>query len=94
MVRIHNPRLFQSFLRAVAGLIARQVMGAQRSTPVLGTKQKLVKFWDARPFTRLMHWGSDFDRVSHYIQRNQIQAVGFDVDVLFGDPDQMLKLAG
>ena len=62
---------FRSFLRAIAGLIARVTLGAERG------KAKGIKFWDARPFTRIIEWGKEFDIVSRYVQQNILEAIGF-----------------
>jgi hypothetical protein len=59
---------FFSFVRAVTGLIARHVVQAERSRP------KSVRFWTARPFTRLLSWGRDFTSVSRYMEKNRSEA--------------------
>lgn len=61
-------RAFCSFIRAVTGLIARQVMGAERN------RGQGIKFWQARPFTRLVSWGRDFNTLSRYMLKNESQA--------------------
>ena len=63
---------FQSFLRAVSGLIARLVLKAERG------RAKSVKFWDSRPFSRIVNWGKAFARCAHYIERNVLEALGFE----------------
>ena len=35
------------------------------------------RFWDARPFTRIVEWGRDFNRVSDYLLQNSLEAIGF-----------------
>jgi len=35
-------------------------------------------FWDDRPFTRIVSWGRDFDRLATYLQVNRQESVGFD----------------
>ena len=67
-----NRSQLQNFLRAVSGLIARLILKAER-----GRAQK-VKFWDARPFSRIVTWGKAFARCAHYIERNILEALGFD----------------
>jgi REP element-mobilizing transposase RayT len=65
---------FQRFLRAVTGLIARVVLGVERGRP-LG-----VRFWDARPFTRIVEWGREYRIVANYVLGNHLEAVGFPED--------------
>ena len=61
-------RAFHSFIRSVTGLIARKVLGAERN------HAKGIKFWQARPFTRLVTWGRDYNFVGRYMAKNAEQA--------------------
>ena len=40
----------------------------QRATP---------RFWDQRPYTRLIHWGKDWENMKTYIAKNRFEAMGF-----------------
>lgn len=62
---------FHSFIRSISGLIARLVLGVER-----GRAQGL-KFWDARPFTRILEWGRDFKTACSYVLQNTLEALGF-----------------
>jgi len=63
-------RAYRAFIRAVTGLIARHVLRAERGAA------KAVKFWQARPFTRLVSWGRDYVRLSgYYMAKNSLQAL-------------------
>jgi REP element-mobilizing transposase RayT len=62
---------FNAFIRAITGLIARLTLGAERG------KSKGVKFWDARPFTRILEWGRDYATACRYLMRNTLEALGF-----------------
>lgn len=59
---------FHSFIRAISGLIARQVLKAERNSA------KNVQFWVARPFSRLITWGRDYNFVTRYMGKNRSQA--------------------
>ena len=61
-------RAFHSFIRAVTGLIARQVLSAERG------QAKGIRFWQARPFTRIVSWGRDYNRIKAYMTKNSEQA--------------------
>jgi hypothetical protein len=86
VVRLQDRRLYRVFIRAVSGLIARQVLGTERGpqaeAPELSadleviseTKTKKTQFWVARPFTRLVTWGPDYKGLSRYMKKNQAQA--------------------
>ncbi len=62
---------FNSFVRAISGLIARLTLGAEKGSA------KGLKFWDARPFTRIIEWGRDFTRACAYVLQNRLEALGF-----------------
>jgi REP element-mobilizing transposase RayT len=61
-------RAFHTFVRSITGIIARHVLGAERN------RAKGIKFWQARPFTRLVNWGRDYNFVSRYMAKNSDQA--------------------
>lgn len=62
---------FNAYVRAVSGLIARIALGTER-----GSGQGL-KFWDARPYTRVVEWGREFKAVCRYVLQNTLEALGF-----------------
>lgn len=62
---------FHAYLRALTGLIARITMGVERG------KCLDKKFWDARPYTRVITWGREFRAVALYIAQNTLEALGF-----------------
>ena len=86
VVRLQDRRLYRVFIRAVSGLIARQVLGTERGPQVEAqetsadieviseTKTKKTQFWVARPFTRLVTWGPDYKGLALYMKKNQAQA--------------------
>lgn len=62
---------FNGFVRAISGLIARLVLGAERGS------SKNVQFWERRPFTRIVAWGRDYKKVCNYLLQNTLEALGF-----------------
>lgn len=71
LVRVAQRDLFKGFLRAICGLIARIMLGAERG------QAKKIKFWDQRPFTRIISWKRDFGVVKKYVIQNFNEAMGF-----------------
>jgi REP element-mobilizing transposase RayT len=60
-IRITSRDLYKGFIRAVTGLMAR----------------KLGKgLWKLPPFTRIGSWGRDFQAVSGYIFKNEMEVFG------------------
>jgi len=62
--------LLAGFLRSVAGLVARAALQAERG------RANGKKFWDTRPFSRIVPWGSAFRRCAAYVARNVFEASG------------------
>lgn len=76
-VKASSRMEFSNYLRAITGLIARITLGVERGTPLRLLRGELRKFWDARPFTRIVEWGKDYIRVSKYLMQNTLEAIGF-----------------
>ncbi len=70
LVLTPSRKAYLSFIRALSGLIARLTLGAERGRP------RSEKFWDARPFTRIVEWGRAFRRALRYLLQNEHEAFG------------------
>ena len=71
IIRPVSRKAFLRFIRAITGLIARITLGVERG------RAKNLKFWDARPFTRILEWGKDYRTSANYVLQNQLEALGF-----------------
>jgi REP element-mobilizing transposase RayT len=71
LVLASHRDFFKYFLRTISGLIARIVLGAERSSP------KKIKFWDQRPWSRVVKWKKDFNGAKKYVIQNFNEALGF-----------------
>lgn len=71
-VHIYNRGTYKPFIRAITAAIAMAVSGASR-----WCKSKLGKFWDYRPFTRVIIGYKSFLTVQHYIELNQLEGFGY-----------------
>jgi REP element-mobilizing transposase RayT len=60
------------FIRAITGLLARLVLAAERG------KKRGLKFWDKRPFSRIVLWGKPFKACARYVIQNILEATGLD----------------
>ncbi len=59
-----------TFLRVLGGVIPRRVLGAEKG------RAKKLKFWDSRPYSRILSWGREFKNVLLYVQRNTLESFG------------------
>jgi REP element-mobilizing transposase RayT len=64
---------FNKFVRAISGLIARLILAAERGRPTSDN----IQFWDKRPFSRILEWGTDFYTTCDYLLKNTLKAYGF-----------------
>lgn len=72
LIRAKRRDDYCRFIRTITGLIARMVGKTEKGTP-LGEK-----FWDARPFTRIVSFSkNDFQKVKLYLKRNIWESIGF-----------------
>jgi len=62
---------FIAFSRAITGLIPRYLLGAQRG------RSQGKRFWDKRPWTRIISWGREFGGILKYLEMNTLEAFGF-----------------
>lgn len=71
-LRVYRRRAFQDFLRALSGLIARLVLGAERS------RRSDVGFFKGRPFSRIVASGKkSFQIITDYFKLNRLEKQGF-----------------
>jgi len=61
---------FSGFIKAFTGLIARLVLSAERS------RARGLRFWNKRPFSRIVAWGKPFRVCARYVQLNILEALG------------------
>lgn len=66
-----SRKAFQAFIRSITGLIARITLGVERG------KAKSLRFWDQRPWSRIVEWGTHYQQVQKYLLQNTLEAIGF-----------------
>jgi len=63
---------YTAFIKTITGLIARMVGNSQRGKPLN------KKFWDARPFSRIVSFAKqEFKAIKTYLLRNTLEAIGW-----------------
>lgn len=70
LIKLGNRFTFAKFIKAVTGVIARLVLGAQRGSA------KGQKFWDQRPYSRIVAWKRGYQIVKDYVIQNHLEAIG------------------
>ena len=70
LIRVKNRFTYQPFIRALTGHLSQIVTGARK-----GIRLK-KKFWDFRPFSRVVEWKRAYSVVKDYLILNQLEALG------------------
>lgn len=78
VMRVPSHRAYKSYVRALSGLIARQILDAERGRAWKGTEDHGSRFWDTRPYTRIVTWGRDYAQLKSYVELNRAEAAGVD----------------
>ncbi|MGZ3694916.1 MAG: transposase [Bdellovibrionota bacterium] len=70
-IKLGNRYTYRPFIRAITAAIAMAVSGVSRWKKAKG------KFWDYRPFTRVVIGWKAFLTLRDYIEINQLEGVGY-----------------
>ena len=72
VIKLDDRKEFSKFIRVITGLIARHVLKSQRGAAGESKAAGYEKnqFWVARPFTRLIAWGRDYEHITRYMKKN------------------------
>jgi len=72
LLRAKHRDDYTAFIKAITGLIARTVGKSQKGKPLK------KKFWDARPFSRVVSFAyREFNAIKTYLLRNTLEAIGW-----------------
>jgi REP element-mobilizing transposase RayT len=88
LVKIECRKSYKAFIRVLSGTIATHIMRGksfkdfQKSLAGDGVHPEEIqgkgqKFWQFRPFGRVLFWGRDFKICSAYVVQNRSEAIGF-----------------
>lgn len=70
LIKLQTRESYAKFIRAISGLIAKIVLGAEKGN------KKGIRFWDSRPFSRITEWVKDFINAKEYVVLNKKEAEG------------------
>lgn len=72
LFRANSRKGYNMFIRTITGLIARLVGRSEKGKPLK------KKFWDARPFSRVVSFAKrEFNAAKSYLHRNILEAIGW-----------------
>jgi REP element-mobilizing transposase RayT len=70
LVRLGNRYTYNGFIRALSGTLALKITASNKF------RKLKAKFWDARPFSRLVEWGRDYSQIKDYLLLNELEGAG------------------
>ena len=70
LIRISNRRAYQSFIRVLTAAIALKITGASK------IKKLKRRFWDFRPFSRIVRGYRGYKIARDYVVLNALEAMG------------------
>jgi REP element-mobilizing transposase RayT len=74
-IKLSNRHTYKPFIRAITAAIAMAVTGASRWKPL--KKSPKDRFWDYRPFTRIVESYRAFLNLRDYLRLNQLEGAGY-----------------
>lgn len=80
LLKIFSKEAYRAFIKSATGLIARKVLKRERGLARSEGQQvneNKQRFWDHRPWTRLVAWGRSFHEAKFYVIRNRLEAIGY-----------------
>lgn len=81
LVKVPSREVWKRFLRELTGGIAIIITGAKKGAAL--TKNSTGRgFWDHLAFTRIVHFGRDFENVGRYVIKNLFESAGIPVKKL------------
>jgi REP element-mobilizing transposase RayT len=70
LVKLGNRFTYNGFIRSLTGTLALKITKANKF------KKLKQKFWDARPFSRVIEWGRAYGIAKDYLTLNQLESLG------------------
>lgn len=81
VVKLHGSpmtsrRHYRKWIRLLTSRIAFEIGGAKKGEPFRDDNGQRAKFWDAIPFSRVIHGRRGWKMISRYVVKNEIEASG------------------
>jgi REP element-mobilizing transposase RayT len=70
LVRLTNRFTYRAFIRSFSGVIALKITKSSK------LKKLKKRFFDQRPFSRVVEWGKAFTTAMDYVYLNRLEALG------------------
>lgn len=71
LIRIKRRESYKRFIRSVTARISQQVTRATKGEP-----SPIGRFWDYRPYTKVVEWGRHYSIAHDYVVLNRLEGLG------------------
>ncbi|MBN1115544.1 MAG: transposase, partial [Oligoflexia bacterium] len=75
LMKLQYRDSYGKFIRGLTGTIARIALGAKKGNARINELVK--KFWDTRPYSKIVQWGRHYFNTFYYVFENSLEAGGF-----------------
>lgn len=72
LLRVKQRELYIEFIRALSSDLASKMKKWAKKLNI-----KYNKFWENRPYSRIVHFGKHFQQCLGYLEKNTLEALGF-----------------
>ena len=77
LIKLRYRDTYNKFVKSITGIISRIVLGAEKGKAKIDrNSDDFKKFWLHRPFSRILNWGRDFNKLISYIRQNILESLG------------------
>lgn len=92
LIRVPSRATWQRFMRELSGGIALIVTGARKGS-ALTRNESGRGFWDHLAFTRIVHFGRDFENMGRYLIKNLFESLGVPMKKLLAQGFRILTIS-
>jgi REP element-mobilizing transposase RayT len=70
LIKLYTKDSFSKFIKAITGITASIALGVKKG------KSLGIKYWESRPFSRIVAWAKDYFNTREYVIRNDLESYG------------------
>lgn len=88
-----SRRQYAKWIRLLTSRLAFHIGGSKKGLPFRDENGMRAKFWDAIPFSRVIHGRRGWDIISRYVLKNELESQGVSATVAVAMAHEMFESA-
>lgn len=88
-----SRRQYAKWIRLLTSRLAFEIGGSKKGQPFRDEDGNRVKFWDAIPFSRVIHGRRGWDTISRYVLKNEFESQGLSATTAKAMADELYESA-